>query len=47
MQSFSVVTGATRGCGLEFSRQLAKLGMDLVLIARNEKLLKALADDLG
>lgn len=42
----ALVTGATSGLGEEFCWQLAAAGHDLVLVARREKLLNALADSL-
>ena len=42
-----VITGATSGIGLVTSRMAAKRGARLMLIARNEKALKTLADELN
>jgi len=44
--SWAVVTGSSNGLGKEFAIQLAKLGFNLVLVARRKSLLKELSSQL-
>ncbi len=44
--SWAIVTGASSGLGIEFARQLAQRGINLVLTARSEPAMQQLADTL-
>lgn len=46
-QQTALITGASSGIGREFAVQLAARGLNLVLVARSEDKLKALAQDLN
>ena len=43
---WALVTGASRGLGKEFARQLADRGFNIVLVARKKHLLESLAAEL-
>lgn len=42
----ALITGASAGLGVEFARQLAAQGCDLLLVARREERLRALAEQI-
>lgn len=44
--NLALITGASGGIGLEFSRELAAKGYNLILVARSEDLLNDLAESL-
>lgn len=46
-KSFSVVTGGSEGIGLAYAKQLAKSGMNIVLISRSVDKLKKAAAVIG
>lgn len=43
---WALVTGASSGIGAEFSRQLARMGLNLILVARRKQRLEELAGQL-
>lgn len=45
-KKYAVITGASSGIGMEFAKQLSRQGYPLVLIARREERLKALAEQV-
>ncbi|MCA1057606.1 SDR family oxidoreductase [Rossellomorea aquimaris] len=46
MKKTALITGASSGIGKEFSYQLAKKGMNVVLVARNKEALDQLAEEI-
>ena len=47
MRLFSVVTGSTDGIGKAYAKELAKRGVNIVLISRNEDKLAKVAAEIG
>jgi hypothetical protein len=46
LKKYSLITGASRGIGKTFAESLAQKGKNLILVARSEKELEAIAYDL-
>lgn len=44
---WAVVTGATDGIGKEYARELARLGINIILISRNLEKLTRVAQEIG
>jgi len=44
---FSVVTGGSDGIGKAYAQELARRGLNIVLIARNQDKLKHVASEIG
>lgn len=42
-----MVTGCTDGIGKEYAKELAKRGINIVLVSRSEEKLKATAKEIG
>lgn len=45
-RTWALVTGATSGIGLEFARQLASTGYNIMLFGRRQDALEALGQEL-
>ena len=43
----ALITGASSGLGADFARKLSGMGYDLILVARREERLRAIAEELG
>lgn len=44
---WAIVTGATDGIGKEYARELARLGINIILISRNMEKLTKVAQEIG
>ena len=44
--SYALITGASQGIGEAMARDLAKLGHNVILVARRQEVLQSLADEL-
>ena len=47
LKNFSVITVSTDGIGKEYAKELAKHGLNIVLISRTESKLIAVAKEIG
>ena len=47
MGDWAIVTGCTHGIGLGYAKELAKKGINLILISRNDALLEKVSTSLG
>lgn len=47
MKKYALITGASAGIGLEFAKQLAQTGWNIILIARREDKLKSISKQLS
>jgi len=45
--SWAAVTGSSDGIGKEYAKELARQGINVVLIARNKEKLEAVAKEIG
>lgn len=45
--NFAVITGSTDGIGREYAKELAKQGINVVLISRTKEKLIAVAEEIG
>lgn len=43
---YALITGSSKGIGLAIAEELAKRGINILLVARDEELLKAVAEDI-
>jgi short-subunit dehydrogenase len=44
--TWAIVTGASSGIGVEYAKQIAEKGLNVILVARRKQMLEALATEI-